>query len=775
MTSPSGRSSSFFPELEGAAGRKDSPPVYVQVAVPVFATSGPDTYCYRVRGKAPAPGARVAVPFAGQKLVGWVAGPGTPPKGVKILAIRKVLEAEPDLPEELLELARWIGEYYTVPLGIALRAMLPKTLFGAGAAKARRVVLFARAAAPPGTLAELAQRLGRAPKQKALYERLLAGGEESVAALAKRGYSRAVVHALAKKGLIEVRRGEGGADPYRGIEDDGPDWTPTSDQQRCIRAMERAARGSGGTLLLHGVTGSGKTLVYIELLKRIDAGKRGAIILVPEIALTPQTVGRFRRAFGDQVAVLHSKLSGAERLEAWRLIRSGEKKIVIGPRSAIFAPLARPAAIIVDEEHESTYKQYSPAPRYNARDLAVVRASMLKIPCILGSATPSLESWANAKRGKYALLSLPKRVGRAAMPRIEIVDLGRENKAAPAAGRARSSESQGPRHQWILSRRLQRAIEDRLERDEQTLLLLNRRGYAGFSLCEDCGDTLQCSRCSVTMTYHRTEGRMVCHHCGGSCPVPSSCSSCGSAAVRFRGVGTQQLERVLLERFPDARIARMDQDTTRSRWSHQEILARVGAGEVDILLGTQMIAKGLDFHRVTLAAVIYADMGLHLPDFRSSERTFQLLSQLSGRAGRGATPGEVVIQSRLPNHDVLTRVLNHDYAGFADEELERRQSPVFPPWTRLARVLLRAGRAEHAMEEAIRLARWLPRAVARGAEVLGPAPAPIERIQDEYRWHLLLRGSAASVGRSLAAISKGFVPTPSSVRVSLDRDPQQML
>ena len=657
----------------------------VEVALPVPLRR---TFNYRLEGPVPAVGTRVRVPFGNRMLVGWVLGPGSEVPGLKDVVA--VLEEEPSVGAELWKLAQWIAEYYVVPLGAVLRAMLPVRMTNPAArepAPARRAM--ARVVRSVGTLEEMDRIFGRARRQREAYERLVqTGGRQPLAALLEAGFGRGVVRGLEDKGLVRVAKEVVVRDPFRDEPAAGePAHTPTAGQRRVLARLERAQARGGGAFLLHGVTGSGKTLVYIELIRRVLGRGGGAMVLVPEIALTPQTVGRFRQAFGDLVAVLHSGLSDGERQDAWRLLRSGEKRIAVGARSAVFAPVATPGAIVVDEEHDGSYKQ-SETPRYNARDVAVVRAGNAGAICLLGSATPSLESWLNARSGKYTLLELPDRVGGGVLPEVRVVDLRAGTAAgAPASGSAPVSASHGtgtatsadpppptpPTH--VLSPRLVDAVRRRLSRREQTILLLNRRGYATFALCESCGHVSECAHCSVSMTLHRARRRMICHHCGHAEAPRERCVQCGSRGISYGGVGTEQVERVLIESFPRARIARMDVDTTRGRWSHRDILERVRRRQVDILLGTQMIAKGLDFPRVTLVGVINADTGLHLPDFRSCERTFQLLSQVAGRAGRSRLPGEVVIQTYVPDHYVVRAAVAHDYRGFVEQELRARTDP----------------------------------------------------------------------------------------------------
>ncbi len=751
---------------------------FVQVALPVPVRR---SFTYRVTGAIPPPGTRIRVPFRNRTLTGWALGPGA--EVPRVRDVVAVLPGGPSVTPDLLALARWIADYYVAPLGVVLKTMLP-TARRCGPRKR----LVARVARDIGTLSELDDVFRRAPRQRRAFEHLMAvGGSQALAALEENGFSRPVVRGLEGKGLVTVADEVVLRDPFRGRPaSDAPILTPTPAQHGVLKELAAAAAARDGTFLLRGVTSSGKTLVYIELIRRVLADGLGAIVLVPEIALTPQTVSRFRGAFGDLVAVLHSGLSDGERFDAWTELKAGRKRIAIGARSAVFAPLSGVGAIVVDEEHDGSYKQ-SETPRYSGRDVAVVRASQAGAVCVLGSATPSLESWANAKSGKYTLLELPDRVGGGTLPRVHVVDLrspggARPTPGAPAAAdpvpappapRTAASEPTPPEH--VVSPRLLGLLRQRLESGEQTILLLNRRGYASFALCRSCGDVLDCAHCSVSMTLHRARRKMICHHCGHLEPPPRRCARCGSTDLCYRGLGTEQVERILIECLPGVRVARMDVDTTRGKWSHHDILERVRAGDVDILLGTQMIAKGLDFPRVTLVGVINADVGLHLPDFRSGERTFQLLSQVSGRAGRGRLPGEVVIQTHVPDHYVVRAAVAHDYHGFVDRELAARADPPYPPRVRMARVVLSSPVQTDAVAAAEALQAWLKTRTRTGPEVLGPAPAPIEKLHGRYRWHVLLRGRAPAVGRILAAVADEFRPAGADLRVSLDRDPLHLM
>ncbi len=636
-------------------------------------------------------------------------------------------------------------------------------------------------------LSDLAERervFGRANRQRRCFELLVErGGSAPLAALqADDGFSRSVISGLEDKGLVEVVDDEVLRDPFQGSPTGGatpfrPE--PTADQAAVLaRLLASLHEPSPAPFLLRGVTGSGKTLVYLHLLEEV-VGRRGrsAIVLVPEISLTPQTVSRFRSWFGDQVAVLHSALSDGERFDQWRQIRAGERRIVVGARSALFAPLPDLGAIVVDEEHDGSYKQ-SETPRYHARDLAVVRAGMTGAICLLGSATPSLESWRNAGRGKFTLLTLPDRVGGRPLPPVEVVDLRTPGRSGQSQGTG-ASKGGGAGEAHILSPVLVEAVNERLDRGEQSILLLNRRGYSSFIQCRACGEVQQCLHCSVSLTYHRRRARLICHHCRHEEPVPTRCPACGDPGLSYRGLGTEQVERVVTETFPRARIARMDVDTTGGKWSHAEILDRVGRGEVDILLGTQMIAKGLDFPRVTLVGVVNADVGLHLPDFRASERTFQLLSQVAGRAGRGELGGRVLIQTAVPDHYAVQAAVTHDYPGFAARELEERSGPRYPPDVRLVNVVVSSPDPEAAAGGAEACLRWMRRhgrGLGDDAEFVGPAPAPIERLHGRWRWHFFLRGGRVGAVTHLLHQLLADPPLPAGdVRLVVDRDPVALL
>ena len=612
----------------------------------------------------------------------------------------------------------------------------------------------------------------RAPRQRACFELLeVSGGVRSLAGLQRKGrFSRSVIQALSRKGLVRIEDREVLRDPFRG---DGPpkplEHVPSKDQARAVAELLAGIDCAKRLpFLLHGVTGSGKTFVYIQLLREVVTVRGGgAIVLVPEISLTAQTVRRFRAWFGDDVAVLHSRLSRGERYDQWRQVRAGKKKIVVGARSALFAPVRRLGAIIVDEEHESSYKQ-SEVPRYHARDAAVVRAHLSGAVCVLGTATPSLESWQNARIGKFRKIDLPERIGGRPMPAVEVVD--------PWHG----DGGRGRRGGGLLSDRLIAAVEDRLARGEQSILLLNRRGYASFVQCRGCGAVRECAKCSISLTFHRIRNRLICHHCGHEEETRRRCSTCSELGLRLRGYGTEQVERAVVEAFPAARIARMDGDTTSGRRSHEEILERVRRGDVDLLLGTQMIAKGLDFHRVTLVGVIDADIGIHLPDFRASERSFQLLSQVAGRAGRGSLGGEAIIQSSIPEHYAIQAALGHDVAGFAERELEERRRLRYPPYARLVNVVVSSANPETAAAGVDDAVGWIRTRLrpdpSSDPEIVGPAPCPIEKLHGRWRWHFFLRGGG---NRSVTGLLHRFLadhrPSGGDLRIAVDRDPLSLL
>jgi primosomal protein N' (replication factor Y) (superfamily II helicase) len=726
-------------------------------------------------------GSRVVVPVRGRREMGFVIQRDVTADGVRAKPIADAPDESPVLDPSLLRLCEWIADYYAAPLGVVLRTALPAALTGSEtptpSRKTRRV---ARIVGELPTLLERDAAFARSKKQRELYELIESlGGSAPVDLLVERmSFSPSVLKGLTDRGLATIDAEVVERDPFALRRAPGdPRHSPTPAQQHAIDALTNARAGE--TFLLHGVTGSGKTLVYLDLLKRVvNERGRGAIVLVPEIALTPQTVGRFRAVFGDKVAVLHSALSDGERYDAWLALRRGDRRIAVGARSAIFAPVRDLGAIIVDEEHEASYKQ-GESPRYHAREVAIVRARESGAAVVLGSATPSLETWANAQSGKYTLLSLPDRVGGGKLPAVRVVDMRVPKGSGQEVSRYATTAEATTR--LVVSERLEDALRDRLKKKEQAILLLNRRGYASFVQCAQCGEVDVCPNCSITLTYHRAPERLVCHYCQHTEEPRATCRRCGGAVLRQRGLGTQQVERILSELLPNARIARMDVDTTSKKWSHADILDRVGRHEVDVLLGTQMIAKGLDFPNVTLVGVVDADVGINLPDFRASERCFQLLSQVAGRAGRGPKGGEVVIQTRVPEHHAVRCAVEHDYTGFARRELEGREDPAYPPFVRLVNVVFSGhheeSTAQLALESAERLRRALERSDDNAVTMIGPAKCPIERIKNRWRWHLMLKSSHAG---QLTRVSRWIaqrlpVPARGGLRVVVDRDPVSLL
>ena len=498
----------------------------------------------------------------------------------------------------------------------------------------------------------------------------------------------------------------------------------SAQQSALSRLREGVAARKFSGMLLHGVTGSGKTAVYLAGMRSVLEAGRSAILLVPEIGLTPAVAADLHQIFGDEVAILHSALSNRERAEQWHRIKRGEARMVVGTRSAVFAPVADLALIIVDEEHDASYKQEE-TPRYHARDIAVMRAKMANAVVVLGSATPSLESYFNTRKNKYALVGLPDRVEQRPLPEVEIVDM--------------RQEFQETGHEQVISRKLAAEIKERFARREQVMVLLNRRGYSPVVLCRTCGKKLECNNCAIALTHHKREHKMVCHYCGYTAPVPKACVHCGSEYVYFLGTGSEKLEELLHGMFPQARIARLDRDTVRGHEDFERTLNALNEGKLDLLVGTQMIAKGHDIHGVTLVGVVGADVALGLPDFRAAERTFQLLTQVAGRAGRGQSPGKVILQTYFQDHYAVQYAARHDFVGFYEKELQFRSWTHYPPYSALANVLVRSDKLEDALQWSGTLGKWFEATRHEGVRVLGPATAPIMRLKRDYRYHFVLK------------------------------------
>ena len=704
-------------------------------------------------------GSVVRVPFGRRRARGFVVGLADQSAFPNLKAIEAVVSDLPLFDEAMLRLARWIADYYAAPFESAVAAILPAAVRRDGAKFKERLVAAVRpdAAPTPEDEAALAQK---SPKQAAAWTLLQARREAPAAALAEEtGVSLQGLRGLEKKGWIALAKGVIRRDPHARLTILPTVAPPLMDEQKAALAAIRAemAAPKPGVVLLHGVTGSGKTEVYLAAIQTaLDAG-RGAIALVPEIALTPQTIERFRGRFGDVVAVLHSHLSDGERHDEWRRIAAGQARVVVGARSALFAPVRPLGLLVVDEEHEPAYKQ-DEAPRYGARDVAVMRGHLEGCAVVLGSATPSLESYQNARAGKYRLVKMAQRVDRRVMPAVRVVDMRVE------------AEKAGGAH--LLSQELIEAVRLRLAQGEQTMLFLNRRGYATTVMCPVCGFVETCPHCSVKMTYHKTSDNMICHVCGSVRPVPARCSNpdCRAPNVKMAGVGTQRVEAAVKKIFPQARVARMDADTTGGKDSHAQILGKFRRGDVDILIGTQMIAKGLDFPNVTLVGVIFADLSLQMPDFRAAERTFQLLTQVAGRSGRGDVPGEVFIQTYAPFHPAVQSARTADFETFFDQEIEFRRELRYPPFTRLTAVLFK-GKDEAAVDACSKdFAAMLKTKLPPSVRLSGPAPAPLAKAKNYFRAQLLLfAATSKDAGPVLRAFLKTYkAPKDVSVHASVD-------
>ena len=674
-------------------------------------------------------GSVVQIPFGRRHVRGFVTALRDTSPFPDLKSLHSVVDAPPLFDESMLRLARWLADYYIAPFELAIAAILPAPVRREGAKFKEQLVVRMRPEAAP-TPAELAALTTRSPKQDAAWQHLQQTPEQTAAALmTATGVGLPGLRSLAAKGWLTLEKGVIRRNPHERLHVLPTQPPPLMPEQTAALAAihEEMTATKPRVVLLHGVTGSGKTEVYLAAIQAaLDAGK-GAIALVPEIALTPQTMERFRGRFGETVAVLHSHLSDGERHDEWRRIAAGQARVVVGARSALFAPVRPLGLVVVDEEHEPAYKQ-DEAPRYNARDVAVMRGHLEGCAVVLGSATPSLESYRHASAGKYRLVNMTQRVDDQVMPLVRVVDLRGE---AEKAGGAR-----------LISPDLVEAIRQRLAQGEQTILFLNRRGYATTVVCPLCGHTETCPNCSVKMTYHKAAELLLCHVCGHTSGVPARCSApqCGAPNIKMAGVGTQRVEAAVRKIFPRARVARMDSDATGAKDSHAQILGQFRQGQIDILIGTQMIAKGLDFPNVTLVGVIYADLSLQMPDFRAAERTFQLLTQVAGRAGRGDVPGEVLIQTYTPFHPAVQSSRRADYATFYDQEIEMRRELNYPPFSRLTSVLFRGLDEARVNAAAKDFAAQLPNHLPADVRLLGPNPAPLARAKKQFRTHFLLFG-----------------------------------
>jgi len=725
-------------------------------------------------------GSRVQVPFGPRKILGVVTAVAEESGQANLKPIIKVIGAQTLVTAKVLKLARWIGEYYCCAPETALKSVLPEAVRKEDASWRER--LFVRVLPAGGEFPKLPKR------QQDVWNLVEERREILLSELVElAATTAATVRKLEDRGLITITSEISERDPYarETILATQPiivNPAQAAALEKIKAAMKRGENGGlmiedgktkpssmlhplSSTFLLHGVTGSGKTEIYLQAIAHALEQGKGAIVLVPEISLTPQTVERFKARFSSGklqtlVAVLHSHLSAGERHDEWHKIRQGRARIVIGARSAIFAPVEPLGLIIVDEEHEHTYKQEE-APRYHARDVAIMRGQMENAVVVLGSATPSMESFYNCKKGKFTLLELPERVDNQKMPYVRVVDM-----------RQAMRDGKGPP---LFSPQLKEAITQRLERGEQTILFLNRRGYSTSLLCPKCGYVANCPNCSVSLTYHRTEQKLSCHICGHNEKVPAVCPEpkCKNPAIRFAGTGTQKVEEVLAKLFPKARVKRMDADTMKRKDDYRHVLGDFRAGKIDILVGTQMIAKGLHFPNVTLVGIIYADSALHQPDFRAGERTFQLLTQVAGRAGRGDVEGEVFVQAFTPFHPAIQYARRHDFVGFYEQEIEFREQLKYPPASRVALLTLKGRNEEKVKFSADHLKRELEKQLKSLKDLIiaGPAPAPLLRAENYYRYQIMLRTRAMSaLSRELAQIIQSL-PLPEDVSLAVDIDP----
>ena len=730
--------------------------------------SGSRVFDYGVpEGVAVSPGCRVRVPVRTRTLLGTVLEVTDYSEARGIRMVSEVLRSDAGMNPALLKLAAWMADYYCCPLELAMRAVLPQVIRKSEMTHQQRQRVRLLQLPEEEALAALEKK---APLQVAALRALAQAGEPvSVTELARAtDASHAVVRALEKKGLVRVEMERVERDPFRNEEFVSSPALELNAEQgvvfaRVCASLEPLPEGAPAPkpFLLHGVTGSGKTEIYLQAIQLVLEQGRSAIMLVPEISLTPQTVERFKSRFAAQqqeVAVLHSHLSEGERHDQWHQIRSGRARIVIGARSAVFAPLEKLGLIVVDEEHEPSYKQEE-SPRYHGRDIAVLRASMERCAVLLGSATPSLESFHNVKQGKYELLQIKQRVDDKKMPFIRIMDMRNESKKS--AG--------------IISSRLLTAIEQRLAKREQSILFLNRRGFSTSLLCEKCGHVCSCPNCSVSLTFHKAANRIVCHICGHLALAPSKCPECKDPGIRHQGTGTERVEEVVQKLFPKAVVKRLDADVLQRKEAFRETLAAFRTGKIDILVGTQMIAKGLHFPNVTLVGIINADMGLHIPDFRAGERTFQLLTQVAGRAGRGDVEGEVFVQSYTPFSPSIQFARHHDFEGFRDQEISFRREWDYPPFTHMVLISVRSPHQARGELSAQTLAKSIAEGAPAGLFIGEPAPAPLEKSHGEFRFQLVLRTRTVQrLSRHLRGVLDKL-KFPEDVRVSVDVDAYQLL
>jgi primosomal protein N' (replication factor Y) len=707
-------------------------------------------------------GAKVSVPFKSREIVGYVVQLSEKPSDFKgaLKPINEVLSKSAFLPAILIELAQWMAQYYCAALTTSLMSVLPKAVRRADAAFKQRLWLEALTSTLPE---EAVAALKKSPAQRKAWDHLQQNGPGWLADLTEI-VGAAVWKGLAERNLIFIESRTQDRDPFlhTPVAESVP-HASNAEQTAALKIIrQEIAAEKPRVVLLHGVTGSGKTEVYLCAIAEVLALGKSALVLVPEIALTPQTVEHFRARFIGQkvgVAVLHSHLSSGERHDQWQHIRAGRARIVIGARSAVFAPLDNLGIIVVDEEHEHSYKQEE-SPHYHARDVAVMRGHLERVTVVLGSATPSLESWHHAKEGKYRLVEMLQRVEEVQMPVTHVLDIRSTQKGEPPV---------------LVAPRLIEAIQARIDRHEQSIIFLNRRGYASSLQCPQCGHVEMCPNCSVALTFHRRAERLRCHLCDFASGVPHACPQCGFAPYKYAGSGTEKVEHALVDAFPKARVARMDSDNMRGKDAYAKTLGEFAEGKIDLLVGTQMIAKGLHFPNVTCVGVINADLALQIPDFRASERVFQLLMQVSGRSGRGQVRGEVFVQTRVPFHPSIQFARHHDYHGFAEQELEFRKSLDYPPYERFVLITAKGRNEPKTLYVIEQLAKEIERLELPDTELTGPAPAPIARIEERYRFQIFIRT------RRIMAVTPRLRPLfmdrawPDDIRITIDVDPVDLL
>ncbi|MDG6025208.1 MAG: primosomal protein N' [Candidatus Brocadia sp.] len=755
----------FRPEMHTSPANQPPQKLYAEVVVniplqKVFHYRAPPHLQENLKA-----GMRVRIPFGNKIMTGFCVGFTDTPCTDKIKDLISIIDKEPLIDDIMLKITQWLSSHYCCGWGEAISAVVPPVVRSKIKEKWNTFVR-----GTPHTLAfnqeAMVQMKTRAPKQAKVLEILLEHPDEISAKEVIRisGCKMPGLRQLAKKGFLTLENKlQDAANTPRNTEQLQQHLTLTQEQQNAFDTICKRLEGpKPGILLLHGITGSGKTEIYLQSITKVLEQGRKAIYLVPEISLTPQTIQRIKARF-NKVAVLHSSLLGTVHQSQWNDIKEDKVDIVIGARSSIFAPLKNVGLIIIDEEHENTYKQEN-NPRYNARDIAILRATYDNAMVIMGTATPSLESYDQAIKGNYEKIVLSRRIGERQLPPVDIVDMGEEVRKRRGFN--------------IISQRLQYYMNQSLARKEQVILFLNRRGFAPYINCKRCGFVLKCQRCDIPMTFHKKLNTILCHYCHAETRPPESCPDCLASNINYRGFGTEKIEDEIRNKFPNYQIIRMDSDTMRVRDSHEKALTAFEQGEFQVLLGTQMIAKGLDFPNVTLVGVISADTILNLPDFRAGERTFQLISQVAGRTGRGTKGGRVVVQSYNPRHYSITYAAAHDYEGFAGKELEYRKQLHYPPFGNLARIILRSPHEDKTKEKSVLVAgklKEITRIPGNHLEILGPSPAPVTRINNLFRWHILLKAqNNSSIHNALQGIADMLKPSK-GVQTMVDVDPYMML